>query len=189
VTYYYDGTVPANLGNGYGQWGGSPPPALQNTIGRLSAVTFNGGINDEFNDSYYYLYSYTPPGRVGAQMMGVQAQPVHQLSAATWLTFSAAYQWDNEGRMTSLQYPTVQITGWGNYPGVMPTAGYQYDANGRLGANAISSKDVSSQSGTCPTTSPNSKVNFDRAIPFTDTLNRARVEFCCISTTSACSFR
>jgi hypothetical protein len=83
---------------------------------RLSAVTFNGGINDEFSDSYYYLYSYTPPGRVGAQMMGVQAQPVHQLSPATWLTFSAAYQWDNEGRMTSLQYPTVQVTGWGNYP-------------------------------------------------------------------------
>jgi hypothetical protein len=169
------------------------PTFPQNGMGRLTAVTFGGGGSaDDYHDDYFYMYNYNQAGRVVNQLMGVGIYSTEfptNYASVVWLSFLATYQWDNEGRMTSLQYPTVQITGWGNYPGVMPTAGYQYDANGRLGANAISSKDVSSQSGTCPTTSPNSKVNFDRAIPFTDTLNRARVEFCCIRTTSACSFR
>ena len=44
---------------------------------------------------------------------------------------ASTYQWDNEGRMTSQQYPAVwlpQNTG----PTTLQTAGYQYDANGRM---------------------------------------------------------
>ena len=50
--------------------------------------------------------------------------------------FTATYQWDTEGRMTSLAYPTVNSPNLVNAqsPGqaIMPTAGLQYDANGRL---------------------------------------------------------
>ena len=45
----------------------------------------------------------------------------------------ATYQWDNEGRMTSLQYPTVRADGsFGNMSAPMPISAYQYDANGLL---------------------------------------------------------
>src|ERR1039458_2125913 len=64
--------------------------------------------------------------------MGVRV-PNSPAPPTTWLNFTAAYQWDNEGRMTSLQYPTVSAVGsFGNMPQPMPTAGFQYDANGRL---------------------------------------------------------
>lgn len=57
----------------------------------------------------------------------------------TGLTMTAAYQWDNEGRMTSLQYPTVKV-GIVNWPQLtMPTAAYQYDINGRLSAMTMDS--------------------------------------------------
>jgi RHS repeat-associated protein len=108
----------------------------QNGLGRLSQATFGGGVADEFNDSYYYLYSYNTAGRVTSQQMAVQA-PANggqgpQLN--TWLTFTANYQWDNEGRMTSLQYPTVSLPD--NPPWEtsfsLQTAAYQYDINGRM---------------------------------------------------------
>jgi YD repeat-containing protein len=49
-------------------------------------------------------------------------------------TFTASYQWDDEGRMTSMQSPTVTPSTYSNWPlpTVMPTIGYQYDINGRL---------------------------------------------------------
>src|SRR5208282_2344037 len=51
------------------------------------------------------------------------------------VNFAASYQWDDEGRMTSLQYPTVSATGsFGNMPANMPIAAMQYDVNGRLNA-------------------------------------------------------
>src|SRR5208283_5810372 len=55
---------------------------------------------------------------------------------------TATYQWDNEGRMTSLQYPTVSATGsFGNMPAVMPIAGYQYDSNGHLSGMTMDDQD------------------------------------------------
>ena len=49
------------------------------------------------------------------------------------VNFAASYQWDDEGRMTSLQYPTVSAKGsFGNMPVNMPIAAMQYDVNGRL---------------------------------------------------------
>ena len=54
--------------------------------------------------------------------------------------FTAGYQWDDEGRMTSLQYPTVSAAGnFGNMPVSMPTAALQYDANGRLSGMTMDS--------------------------------------------------
>jgi hypothetical protein len=49
-------------------------------------------------------------------------------------TFTVGYQWDNEGRMTSMQSPTVTPNSYSSwpYPTVMPTMAYQYDINGRM---------------------------------------------------------
>jgi RHS repeat-associated protein len=49
-------------------------------------------------------------------------------------TFTVGYQWDDEGRMTSMQSPTVTPSSYSSwpYPTVMPTMGYQYDINGRM---------------------------------------------------------
>jgi RHS repeat-associated protein len=100
-------------------------------MGRLTGVAFGGTINDAFGDAYSYAYTYNQAGRVTSQQMGVQAN-VRGYNGYTWMTMTAAYQWDNEGRMTSLQYPTVVTYDNLNNPWTMPTAAYQYDANGRL---------------------------------------------------------
>jgi len=108
----------------------------QNGMGRLSQVSFGGGVMDDFNDSYYYLYSYNTAGRVTSQQMAVQTlvNGWHGPQLNTWVTFTANYQWDNEGRMTSLQYPTVSLPD--NPPWEtsfsLQTAAYQYDINGRM---------------------------------------------------------
>jgi hypothetical protein len=85
--------------------------------GRLSEVDFGGGVTDDFNDTYQYLYSYNTAGRVTSQQMNIAPEPCpycfalggQQTSAAAWAAMTANYQWDNEGRMTSLQYPTVNL--------------------------------------------------------------------------------
>jgi len=46
------------------------------------------------------------------------------------VNFTAGYQWDDEGRMTSLQYPTVSTPNLGTVN--MPIAAMQYHVNGRL---------------------------------------------------------
>ena len=134
VTYYYDNTNPST---------GIQPPQQQNSLGRLSAVAFGGGtpypyshtapggnVTDAYADSYYYIYGYNAAGRVTTQDMAVVGGFPN---AYNNISFSATYQWDDEGRMTSLQYPTVTAYGsFGNMPATMPTAGYQYDINGRL---------------------------------------------------------
>ncbi len=51
------------------------------------------------------------------QQMMVAAPNAYYNSA----NFTASYQWDDEGRMTSLQYPTVSATGsFGSTPANMP---------------------------------------------------------------------
>ena len=51
-------------------------------------------------------------------------------------------QWDSEGRMTSLQYPTViALECFGNLLVTLPTAGYQYDTNGRLAEITMNDND------------------------------------------------
>jgi YD repeat-containing protein len=133
VTYYYDNTVPTA-----GGWGMPTQPTFpQNGMGRLTAVTFGGGGSaDDYHDDYFYMYNYNQAGRVVNQLMGVgiySTQFPTNYASGVWLSFLATYQWDNEGRMTSLQYPTVRAAGnFGGMPVTMPIAAYQYDANGRL---------------------------------------------------------
>ena len=91
---------------------------------------FGGGVTDAYDNSYYYMYGYNPAGRVTTQDMSVIGGSYNSYNN---ISFSATYQWDDEGRMTSLQYPTVTAYGsFGNMPATMPTAGYQYDINSRL---------------------------------------------------------
>jgi RHS repeat-associated protein len=102
IDYYYDGNNPFDS------------TFTQNSMGRLSAVRFDG--EDAMSSSLRYQYSYNAAGRVTGQRLRVG-----QNNSSSWLGMEADYQWDNEGRMTSLAYP-----------GVSTTAGYQYDANGRM---------------------------------------------------------
>jgi len=119
VTYYYDGNFQhANPCLGL------IAPSSQYSTGRLSAVIFAGGIADAYKDSYCYQYAYTKAGRVATQQMMVNGAGVNNV-----VNFTASYQWDAEGRMTSLQYPTVTAKG---LAGIMPIAAMQYDVNGRL---------------------------------------------------------
>jgi len=124
VTYYYDGNYPQAY-----PCKGLRVPSSQYSTGRLSAVVFAGGIADAYKDSYCYQYAYTKPGRVATQQMMV-ASPNPNTSSNT-VNFTASFQWDDEGRMTSLQYPAVSF---GGMPVNMPIAGMQYDVNGRLNA-------------------------------------------------------
>ena len=67
--------------------------------------------------AYVYAYSYNQAGRVTLQQMGVLGAKYSGNS----MSLAAAYTWDNEGRMTSLQYPTGYMP-YGPYH--LPTAGY-----------------------------------------------------------------
>jgi len=105
-----------------------------NGQGRLTGVAFGGGVGGAYGDAYSYAYSYSQAGRVTNQVMNVLP------NANAWnyfgfrgLTLTATYQWDTEGRMTSMQYPTVTVNTPSPYTiGGALTAGYSYDGNGRL---------------------------------------------------------
>ena len=123
ASYYYDGNDPC----------GSTTPT--NGAGRLTAVSYSLGSNLSLQnngifDNYCYSYGYSGPGRITSEQMKVGSGNANW-SGVGRLTMASSYQWDNEGRMTSQQYPTVwlpQNTG----PTTLQTAGYQYDANGRM---------------------------------------------------------
>jgi hypothetical protein len=84
--------------------------------------------------SYCYQCGYNQAGRVITQEMAVNAAQGRNNS----IGFTAGYQWDDEGRMTSLQYPTVYAAdNFGNMPVSTPTEALQYDANGRLGSGSF----------------------------------------------------
>ena len=123
ASYYYDGNDPC----------GSTTPT--NGAGRLTAVSYSLGSNLSLQnngifDNYCYSYGYSGPGRITSEQMKVGSGNTNW-SGVGRLTMASSYQWDNEGRMTSQQYPAVwlpQYTG----PTTLQTAGYQYDANGRI---------------------------------------------------------
>jgi len=79
---------------------------------------------------------------VTTQTLAVGSSPGNPFGFHNNVGFTAAYQWDTEGRMTSLQYPTVSATGsFGNMAAKMPIAGYQYDINGRLNGMTMDAQD------------------------------------------------
>ena len=99
----------------------------ENAWGRLTSTEFSArAANSNMSVPPFqmkYLYSYNQSGRVTAQRMKVYPDP----GAAGPVTIDANYEWDNEGRMTSLKGP---LDGAGN----RPVETYSYDAMGRLSA-------------------------------------------------------
>ena len=100
MSYYYDTPV----GGGYTQ---------TNTWGRLSAVVFHTqGVSGYPQPDFAYEYNYNQAGRViGNRMLMTQG--------SSHLDLQGQYAWDNQGRMTSLTYPSGPV---------MTT---QFDAMGR----------------------------------------------------------
>ena len=109
-------------------------------LGRLTGVAFGGGIEDYpiYSHWYTYSYAYNQAGHVTTQTASVQVattennfwmsiQPVSPAVA----TLTTNYQWDDEGRMTSLSPALSLPTSWPNSAS-FPAMGYQYDVNGRL---------------------------------------------------------
>jgi RHS repeat-associated protein len=86
----------------------------QNGWGRLAAVEFGSAPNGPNRPRY--MYSYNQAGRVTAQRLYVA-------QSRTTVDVAADYQWDTEGRMTSL-----------TYPGQQDPVVQQYDVMGRLSA-------------------------------------------------------
>ncbi len=133
----------------WGPWGGTNEDSFErvtysydsgtNGLGRLTGVTLGGGVKDDLYDAHLftYTYAYNPAGRVTNQTVTVQRAtgsaynnlpPINPPIAS----FTAGYQWDDEGRMTGVVSPTVTMSSYSSYPNpvVMPTMGYQYDING-----------------------------------------------------------
>ena len=108
VTYYYDSNP---LNGGYSQY----------ASGRLTAVTFQ---DENQGNAFSYMYSYNQAGRVVAQHMNYDGN----------MDFDATYAWDNEGRMTQI-----------NYPDGGPVYKMQFDAMGRVGGmtQTVNGSDVS----------------------------------------------
>ena len=105
VDYYYDSNP---LNGSYSQY----------AWGRLTAMTFT---DERTGGPFSYMYSYNQAGRVTAQHMD------YDRGTGNAVNFDAAYTWDQEGRMTSINYgPQYTLT---------------YDANGRLGG--MSGNDLS----------------------------------------------
>ena len=100
VSYYYD----THVANDYTQ---------TNTWGRLSAVVFHAqGLAGYSQPDFAYEYNYNQAGRViGNRMLATQG--------TSHVDLQGQYAWDNQGRMTSLTYPSGPV---------MTT---QFDAMGR----------------------------------------------------------
>jgi YD repeat-containing protein len=83
------------------------PTYSNNAQGRLTAVQMNTYMR--------YEYNYTPSGRVQDQRLWVGGH-----------FYDASYTWDQEGRMSSLQWPS-EVS-----PSTGPLYQYQFDAMGRV---------------------------------------------------------
>ena len=122
VNYYYDS-------NPY------YPSLSTYAVGRLAAVTFQNEATSQpvyphsisGSETFIYSYGYNVAGRVTAQQLTVV--PMTGYPA----TLNATYSWDNQGRMTAL-----------NYPRAGPQETLSYDAMGNLntiGGNICSEED------------------------------------------------
>ena len=108
----------------YGDYSWAPTDFSQNSWGRLASVQFANetpGSPEQFT----YLYSYTIAGRVAKQRMHGTGD------------LDATYEWDNEGKMTSMVPP-----GDGTSTGIPSKYLYFYDPMGRLNGMAEASQAV-----------------------------------------------
>ncbi|MBV9399757.1 MAG: RHS repeat-associated core domain-containing protein, partial [Bryobacterales bacterium] len=108
----------------------------QNVLGRLAAVQYMGGaapnpaspgLPPVCNTSFTEMYSYSVPGGVTAKRLRVARTQIWYADPTPWdttqtmtLDLNSAFAYDNEGRMTSEQYP---LSG--------PNLGFGYDSMGR----------------------------------------------------------
>jgi RHS repeat-associated protein len=93
VNYYYDS-------NPY------YPSFSTNAVGRLAAVTFANEagsaaapLGSSGTEQFIYNYGYNVAGRVTAQQLTVSPASGYPVN------LNASYSWDNQGRMTGLNYP------------------------------------------------------------------------------------
>jgi len=92
-------------------------------MGLLTGVSFEGGVKDDTYDAHYYAYAYqyNTAGRITGQnveLMAAHGSSYNNLPPVNppIATFTASYQWDDEGRMTSMQSPTVTPSTYANWP-------------------------------------------------------------------------
>jgi len=100
----------------------------QNASGRLTAVRWGGGscATDQFTE----MYSYTQAGLVTKKRLRVY----RAVSPSFQQDLDGTYTYDNEGKTTSVSYPTTYQfhcypTGWVAVPG--PVYTYSFDSLGR----------------------------------------------------------
>ena len=113
VKYSYD-TNSNPVNSGFTQYG----------WGRLTGMTFQ-------NESYLqeplaYYYSYNKAGRVIDQQLQLYFTGYQTQNGGLPLALDALYAWDNQGRMTSLTYPSTSLPAMAFQ--------YQFDNAGRLNA-------------------------------------------------------
>lgn len=93
------------------------------TQGRVSQITYGGPHGLSFTE----WYSYHKGGVVMTKRLHVSGTPLGSSSA----DLDAAYTYDNEGQMTSAQYPNAQVNGDGTTV-ASPKYNYSYDTMKRL---------------------------------------------------------
>jgi YD repeat-containing protein len=134
VNYYYDS-------NPY------YPSFSTNAVGRLAAVTF---ANEAYagtgytgsTEGFIYSYGYNTAGRATAQQLTVLPMSGYPVN------LSATYSWDNQGRMTGL-----------NYPNSGPQETLSYDAMSNLSSINENLCTSENNSGGCITWTPGQLVN------------------------------
>ena len=93
------------------------------TAGRVSQVQYSGPHGLAFTE----MYSYHPAGAVTYKRLQAAGTPFGTSSA----NMDAHYSYDNEGKVTSIAYPSTQYF-TGNSASAGPTYNYSYDSMGRL---------------------------------------------------------
>ena len=135
--YYYD-TNPFDSGYSSQYTGG-----FAYTSGRLTAVQYYGGSTAYLGPSapgncdtaFIDMFSYSQAGgKLGKRLrVARQFQKSNSPSPPTWVTANAdlnsTYTFDNEGRITAMQYPTYGPSGSTT---AGPDLGYAMDSMGRL---------------------------------------------------------
>src|SRR5690348_1249450 len=82
----------------------------QNGWGRPTVMQWGGlGCPIPRGNQFYYMYSYTPAGLVASKRLRLARNVAANGYPTSWLSFDldVAYAYNNEGRQTSITYPTT----------------------------------------------------------------------------------
>ena len=128
--YVYDGTEPSPAG-GYPVY----PSYPQNALGRLSGVMYLGGHlsggSPTCDTTFIELYTYNAGGAPTGKLLQVDRTfYVTSIGNEVYgINFTAGFSYDNEGRMTGIQYPAMVDEHSIAY--TPDTLSYTYDSMGR----------------------------------------------------------